>query len=120
MVDRRKLSRYPLLWVDSGELRHGIGWQRRPASEGGACFALVRLSDLVGIKAIERFPLTEDGWARAWRSLVQRDPASAQAILRILARRDSDTSNKAELARLDAESITVLLGDLPRRLRAGR
>lgn len=40
------------------------------------------------MKVLERFPLTESGWADAWSSLVKRDPVSAQAILQGLADRD--------------------------------
>jgi len=41
----------------------------------------------MAIKVIERFPLTEGGWAPAWTSLVDRDAACAQALLEELARK---------------------------------
>lgn len=85
-VDVTNLSRYPTLFVDSGTLRRTIGWQRWAGADGGACFTLCRLSDMAGIKVVERFPLTQGGWADAWASLLQRDAASAEAILGILAR----------------------------------
>jgi hypothetical protein len=88
-VDVSKLNRYPTLFVDSGQLRHALGWQRWAGIHGGACFAVCKLSDLAGIKVVERFPLTQDGWAEAWASLLKRDAASAQAILNILARESS-------------------------------
>jgi len=84
-VEASKLSRYPTLFLDSPRLRHTLGWQRWAGADNRACFAVCRLSDLAGIKVVERFPLTPDGWAEAWADLLNRDAASAQLMLGILA-----------------------------------
>lgn len=84
-VEASKLSRYPTLFVDNARLRHTLGWQRWSGMDGRACFAVCRLSDLAGVKVVERFPLTPAGWAEAWADLLNRDAASAQMMLRILA-----------------------------------
>jgi hypothetical protein len=39
---------------------------------------------LGGRKVIERYPLTPEGWERAWRALVALDPVAAQHILPVL------------------------------------
>jgi hypothetical protein len=92
-VDVDKLSRYPTLFVDSGRLRHTLGWQRWAGFEQRACFTVCRLSDMAGIKVVERFPLTPQGWADAWSGLLSRDAASAQAMLAILAHRAAGGSD---------------------------
>jgi hypothetical protein len=70
-------------------LRHTLGWQRSAGFDGRECFAVCRLSDMTGIKVIERFALTESGWAEAWADLARRDPGSARELLNILARRQA-------------------------------
>ena len=87
-VDVGKLSRHPTLFVDSAGLRHTLGWQRWVGFDDRACIAVCRVSDLAGIKAVERFPLTERGWTDAWADLMRRDPTSARKLLDILARRN--------------------------------
>src|SRR5258706_12317700 len=65
-VDISKLqSKYPELLGDNGNLQHGIGWERRPDSEGGACFLVPKWAVVGGSKVLERFPRTESGWAVA-------------------------------------------------------
>jgi hypothetical protein len=55
-IDVSKLYRHPTLFVDSGGLRHTLGWQRSSGFDDRACYAVCRLSDLAGIKVVERFP----------------------------------------------------------------
>src|SRR5215469_15024279 len=55
------------LWRSSphlipGSRGHGIGWQD---TKNGPCFVVARIRPL-GNKVLDRFPLTEDGWAQAW------------------------------------------------------
>jgi hypothetical protein len=35
---------------------------------------------MIEVRVLDRFPLTEDGWARAWAALVKLDPAAARAV----------------------------------------
>ena len=66
------------------------------------------MSALAGVKVQERFPLTEAGWAQAWQSLVQRDPVSAQTILRVLADRQGAGSPSADMQQLEADTVACL------------
>src|SRR5216683_1257890 len=70
----RRSSRH--LVVDSGQ-RYTLGWQ--DIGKAGPCFVLVR-SGVMGDKVLDRFPLTEDGWDRAWAALVKLDAGAAQAV----------------------------------------
>ena len=79
--------RDPVLLADNGSLSHGVGWQRQRG--GGANFVVCRISFMGTIKVIERYPLTGDGWASAWSSLVRMDPGAARAILARLAARNA-------------------------------
>ena len=59
----------PALVVPYGH-RHSIGWQDNKKT--GPTFVVIRFGRLLDtIKILERFPLTEDGWARAWRALAE-------------------------------------------------
>jgi hypothetical protein len=78
--------------ADQGSLHHGVGWQRQRGSEDGANFVVCKTSFLGGVKVIERYPFTEQGWAAAWSSLVQRDADAARAILARLAARRAAVS----------------------------
>jgi hypothetical protein len=93
-----------LLW-GSG-FRHSLGWQ--DDRKAGPGFVVVRLGRLDGIKVTERFPLTEQGWASAWRALSGLDASAAAAIAAKLAEREARTRAAAALAALDAESVRCL------------
>ena len=80
--------RDPVLLADNGSLSHGVGWQRQRGS-GGARFVVCKISFMGTIRVIERYPLTEEGWASAWSSLVRMDPGAARAILARLAARNA-------------------------------
>lgn len=78
---------YPLL----NGLKPAIGWQFRPPAKGGPVFVILRRSGLGSLKVVESFPLTEDGWASAWQSLVTQNPAASRKVLAILRDRETDT-----------------------------
>jgi hypothetical protein len=62
---------------------------------------IVRRTALGSLKIVESFPLTEDGWAGAWQSLVSQNPAAATQILALLAAREAEA---AGLRAQDADS----------------
>jgi hypothetical protein len=94
VIDVSKLTgKYPVLLADYGNLPHGIGWQRHPESPHGACFLIAKNSLLGGPKVLERFPLTETGWAKAWLRLLELDRDAAQTIIRRLEEREAARSN---------------------------
>lgn len=61
--------------VDYGQ-RYTLGWQRQTNSP---TFVLIRLGAMKD-KVLDRFPLTPDGWARAWAALVKLDSGAADAV----------------------------------------
>jgi hypothetical protein len=107
-----------------------IGWQFRPQAKGGPAFMIIRRSGLGSLKAAESFPLTEDGWASAWRSLVAQNPAAAPKVLAVLAAREAEAARlspqgSGEVAELDALSLAILrdvayLGGLSQGRRSSR
>lgn len=54
-----------------------IGWRWLPEQKGGPAFVVISQTRLGLPKAHDQFPLTEEGWARAWRSLEGLSPGSA-------------------------------------------
>jgi len=106
-VPRGELYRgMPFLLLDAGGLRHNLGWQ--DDRNAGPSFVVVRLSPLGAVKVKERFPLTEQGWANAWRALSGRDASAAAAVAAALVKREAAGRKSATLAALDAESLVCL------------
>ena len=95
----------PRLLLESG-LRNSLGWQAD--RKAGPSFVVVRLAPLATVKVTERFPLTEQGWASAWRALCGVDASAAAAIAARLADREEGSRAVAALAALDAESLCYL------------
>jgi hypothetical protein len=105
-------SPYLITNIDSGH-RYSLGWH--DTRKDGPCFLVARLG-VVGIKVLDRFPLTTDGWARAWAALVKLDPSAAKAAGEKLQRMlTAEAIRKAERERLgqvfeafdSAEGVTV-------------
>jgi Short C-terminal domain len=95
----------PYLLADS-TLRYNLGWQdhRKP----GPSFVVTRNSRLGAIRIVERFPLTEQGWTGAWRTLSGRDARAAVALAAQLAKREAGRREADALAALDGESLCCL------------
>jgi hypothetical protein len=85
---------YPLLFG----INPSVGWQSRPPAEGGPSFVVIRRIAMRGLKVIESFPMTEDGWAAAWHSLVEQNPAATTPRVRAQLR----------ARKLDADTDTIL------------
>jgi hypothetical protein len=92
-----------------------IGWQLQPQAKGGLSFVILRRTGLGGLKVVESFPLTEDGWAHAWQSLVTHNPAAVPQVLAKLKAREADTArlrgpalDASKLHELDARSMASL------------
>lgn len=69
-----------------------IGWQRFPGEQGGPAYMTVRRSLLGGWRVIGRYPLTSDGWARAWAELSRLDPDTAHKNREALGRREAQAA----------------------------
>ena len=89
-----------------------IGWEFRPQAKGGSAFVIIRRTALGSLKVVESFPLTENGWASAWQSLVTQNPAAAPQVLATLRARDADavrlSPDSREFNELDARSLASL------------
>jgi Short C-terminal domain len=104
-VPRGELYRgHPFLLLESG-LRHSLGWE--DDRKAGPSFVVTRLRGLDSRKVTDRFPLTEQGWASAWRALSDLDASAAAAIAAKLAEREAGRRAAAELAALDAKSVCL-------------
>lgn len=64
-----------------------IGWHFPRKADSGPEFAILKRS-FGSFKVAESFPLTEDGWAQAWQSLVKQNPADVPKVLAALAARE--------------------------------
>jgi hypothetical protein len=92
-----------------------IGWQWLPEKKGGPAFAVITRSRLGSLKTAQRFPMTEEGWAGAWRALASLSPHNAaRAAAAIQARRAEGRighdRDSAAIAELDARSVASLHG----------
>jgi hypothetical protein len=93
----------PRLVLDGG-VRYCLGWQRD--RKAGPSFVVAKLSPRV--KVIQRFPMTEEGWAQAWESLVGYDTAAAKAIAAHFAEREVRKRASDKLAALNAQSLCLM------------
>lgn len=104
---------YPLL----DGLSLTLGWEFRSPAKGGPAFVIVRRTGLGSLKIVDSFPLTEDGWASAWQSLVRQNPAAVPQILARLGAREADMArlrargvDSREAAELEARALVSLRG----------
>jgi hypothetical protein len=99
---------YPLL----DGLSPTIGWHFRHQGNEGPAFVILRRSAFGSLKVVESFPLTEDGWAKAWKSLAKQNPAAVPKVLETLATRQADASrlsrHSQETDELDAQTLVSL------------
>jgi hypothetical protein len=98
-----------VLGVGTGTgMKHGLGWIERPERRGGPCFLIVRVTFTENLRTVERFPMTDAGWARAWKALVKLDRHAAGRTLAVLAARDRAAARRAEMAELTAQTVAVM------------
>src|SRR5215469_3577571 len=88
--------------------RASIGWQYRPDKRGGPCFLVGRETLGGSIKVLQRFPFTDEGWAQAWRFLLQTDDTLAESLRAELGARDNADLAAAEIKRLDASALEAV------------
>jgi hypothetical protein len=87
----------PFALVD-GE-RYTIGWQYLEPRKGGPGFVTLRRNMLGMLGVVARYPLTEEGWSRAWQSLTALDPGAADRARRVLAGRARARQGRVRRAR---------------------
>ena len=104
---------YPYPLVEG--LNPTIGWHFRPPARGGPAFVIMRRTGLGTLKVVGAFPLTDDGWASAWQSLVTQNPAAAPQVLTRLQAREVDAArlrareaDSREVSELDARALVSL------------
>jgi Short C-terminal domain len=94
----------PDLLVDYG-VRYSVGWQDH--RRAGPSFVVARLR-WSGTRVKARFPLTEQGWDSAWRTLSRVDPGAAAVVAEKLAAQAARDSAAAARAALDNGSLYSL------------
>ncbi len=102
--ERRAGEPYPLM--------HGtprvIGWQFNPEASGGPQFVIIAWGVMGGLRVLERYPLTEDGWRDAWHSLC-RDPRAAEKAAAALAGRAAeDAAAGTPQPELDSQPMLIV------------
>jgi hypothetical protein len=70
-----RIFRDPTSIVDGG--KYTLGW--KTTKNDGNCFILIR-RNVMAIRVLEQFPMTQEGWAKAWAALVKLDTDAAQAV----------------------------------------
>jgi hypothetical protein len=85
LLESHELWFEPTAIVEGG--RYSIGWQRWMSAYGGPQFVTLRRTMLGTYKAVERFPLTAEGWSAAWRALADLEPATSERARRALRHR---------------------------------
>jgi hypothetical protein len=85
------IFRHPHPIVDAG--RYTLGWQ--DIRKVGHSFVVLRLGLMDSRKVLDRFPLTEEGWAAAWAALVELDESEAAAFRRTLERTAAEAAAEA-------------------------
>lgn len=85
-----------------------VGWHFRPPAKGGPVFVIMRFGAIGFFKVVERFPLTQDGWARAWQSLVRQNPAAIPQVLATLDAREAAAASTRGWQELDARTLVTL------------
>jgi uncharacterized protein YbjQ (UPF0145 family) len=85
-----------------------IGWQWRSVGSGGPAFVIISRGRMGGYKILDRFPLTEDGWASAWQSLVQTDAAAAGKVAAALSARDAAATRAQQETGRDTRPVVIV------------
>jgi uncharacterized protein YbjQ (UPF0145 family) len=102
-----KYTGVPFVLVDG--LPRMMGWQWLPEAKGGPVFVIVSRGVMGGYKILDRFPLTRDGWARAWHGLAVADAAAAGKIMAALrAREEADARASLPPAELDMQPVLIV------------
>ena len=102
----------------TGRHRYVLGWQRPKKDD--PCFVLLRNGPMGG-KVLDRFPMTEEGWSRAWGAFVELDADAAQATAQTIrewsaaaAARKAEMDSRAQMyetfARAGGATVFRLLG----------
>ncbi len=87
-------------------LRHCVGWQ--DIGKTGPSFVVTTRRPGGGLKVLQRFPLSERGWAEAWQALSRIDASAAAAVAVRLAELEAGRRAAEALAALAARSSCYL------------
>jgi hypothetical protein len=90
--------------------KYSLGWQYWPEDDGGPSYVIARLPVFGGEKILERYPLTGDGWAAAWRALEKIDQPAAVKARKEAIKRHAKDSAEGDRERLDGQSLCVVPG----------
>jgi uncharacterized protein YbjQ (UPF0145 family) len=108
--ERRDGVPYPLTYGTP----HLIGWQFNAPATGGPQFVIIAWGVMGGLRVLERYPLTEDGWREAWHSL-SRDPRAADRAAAALAERAAEDAGTGtpQRERDSQPMLIVTTNDVP-------
>ena len=101
-----QLSRSPQLLLGTDKHR-SLGWQDH--RQAGPSFVVIKETFFGSLRVTDRFPLTEQGWASAWRALAAADPSAAAALAAGLERRAARQGQAAAVAALDDQARSSAL-----------
>lgn len=102
--ERRMGAPYPL----THGTPHVIGWEFNPPASGGPRFVIIAWGVMGGLRVLEHYPLTEEGWRDAWHSLC-RDPRAAEnATIRLAERAAEDASAGPEQPERDSKPMLIV------------
>jgi uncharacterized protein YbjQ (UPF0145 family) len=85
-----------------------LGWQWHSDSQAAA-FVLIGRGRMGGYKILDSFPLTEEGWAAAWRSLAETDILAAEKIMAALAEREAQEAARFNGPEPERDTQPVLI-----------
>jgi hypothetical protein len=94
----------PFLLLDGP--RHSIGWT--DLRKTGPGFVVTARRPVGTIKVVQRFPLSEQGWADAWQLLSRLDASAAVAVEARLAELEARRRTAEALAALTARSLCYM------------
>ncbi len=95
--------------------RYSIGWQNWPEKKGGPGYVIIRRGALGVLKAANRYPLTDEGWAQAWQKLTELDPAAAGRVRDVLVQRTNAPAQPASAPEPPAPANALAPPPAPRR-----
>jgi hypothetical protein len=99
---------YPSPLLDG--LSPTLGYVFRAPAKGGPIFVIMRRTALGSFKVVESFPMTEDGWAAAWQSLLRQNAVGALRIRANLEAREAAAIRMRAGQELDARTLIILHG----------
>lgn len=89
-----------------------LGWQWKSQAE--PAFVIASRGRMGGHKVVQRFPLSDEGWAQAWQSFAATDPAAAAQVAEAVAARNAKARAPVPEEQQDAVPVLIVTtNDVP-------